>query len=49
LAVLRARGLRVAKAALERIVDQKDPELLERWLERAVIAGSAAEVLEEPN
>jgi hypothetical protein len=49
LTVLRARGLRVPKAARERILAQKDPERLERWLKKAAIAGSAAEVLQEPN
>jgi hypothetical protein len=49
LTVLRARGLRVPKAARERILAQKDPEQLERWLKRAAIAGSTAEVFQEPN
>jgi hypothetical protein len=33
----------------ERILAQKDPERLERWLERAVVAASATAVLDEPN
>jgi hypothetical protein len=49
LTVLRARGLRVSKAARERILAQKDPERLERWLKKAAIVGSAAEVFQEPN
>jgi hypothetical protein len=49
LAVLRARGLAVPDSVRERILGQKDPERLERWLERAVVAPSAAAVLDEPN
>ncbi len=49
LIVLRARGLRVPKAAREQILAQKDPKRLERWLERAAVAVPAAEVLQEPN
>jgi hypothetical protein len=33
----------------ERILAEKEPEQLERWLEKAAIAASAAAVLEEPN
>src|SRR5262249_10982282 len=49
LTVLRARGLAVSEAARERILSQKDPERLERWLEKAVAAASVAAVLDEPN
>ena len=38
----------VADAARERILAQKDPSLLERWLEKAIIAASIGEVLGEP-
>ena len=36
-------------AARKRILAQKDPERLERWLERAAVAASVAAVLDEPN
>ena len=49
LTVLRARGIAVPDAVRERILDQKDPERLERWLEKAAVAASAAAVLDEPN
>ncbi len=49
LTVLRARGLEVSEAVRERILSQKDPERLERWLEKAAVAASAAEALEEPS
>ena len=49
LTVLRARGFTVPDAARERILAQKDPERLEHWLEKAVVAPSVAAVLDEPN
>jgi hypothetical protein len=49
LTVLRVRGIAVPDAARERILAQQDPEQLERWLEKAAIATSAAEVLVEPS
>jgi hypothetical protein len=49
LTVLRVRGLGVPDAVRERILAQKDPERLERWLEKAAVANSAAAVLDEPN
>jgi hypothetical protein len=49
LSVLRVRGIPVPDAIRERILAQKDPERLERWLERAVVAGSVAAILDEPN
>ncbi|HEX5717097.1 MAG TPA: hypothetical protein VF179_13115 [Thermoanaerobaculia bacterium] len=49
LMVLRARGVAVPDADRERILAQKDPERLERWLEKAAVASSVAEVLDEPN
>jgi hypothetical protein len=48
LMVLRARGVAVPDAVRERILAQKDPERLERWLEKAAVASSVAEVLDEP-
>jgi len=49
LTVLRARGFAVSDAVRERILAQKDPERLERWLEKAVVAASVAAVIDEPN
>ena len=48
LTVLRARGIVVSDADRERILAEKDPACLERWLERAVHAASIVEVLAEP-
>ena len=49
LTVLRARGIAVPDAAREQILAQKDPERLERLLERAAVAPSLAEVLDDPS
>jgi hypothetical protein len=49
LTVLRVRGLAVPDSVRERILAQKDPERLERWLEKAAVAESVAAVLDEPN
>ena len=49
LTVLRTRGLGIPDAVRERILAQKDPERLERWLERAAVATSAAAILDESN
>ena len=49
LTVLRVRGIPVPDAARERILTEQDADRLERWLERAVVAGSAAAVLDEPS
>jgi len=49
LTVLRVRGIEVPEAARERILSHKDPERLERWLERAIVASSIAKVLDDPN
>ena len=49
LTVLRGRGIAVPDAARERILAQKDPERLERWLEKASVAASLEEVLDEPS
>jgi len=49
LSVLRIRGIAVPDAARERILAQTDPERLERWLEKAVVAASVNEVLDEPS
>ncbi|WP_437590228.1 hypothetical protein [Sorangium sp. So ce1000] len=47
LTALRVRGIAVPDAARERILAEKDPETLERWHERAIVAASLAEVLDE--
>ena len=44
--ILRVRGIAVPEAVREQIVAQQDPDLLERWLERAAVANSLAEVLD---
>jgi hypothetical protein len=49
LMVLEARGVAVLDTERERILAQKDPERLERWLKKAAVASSVAEVLDEPN
>src|SRR3954471_6721863 len=49
LTVLRARGLAVPDALRERILAQKDPEQLERWLAKAAVASSVTAVIDEPN
>ena len=49
LTVLRVRGIAVPEAARERILAQKDPERLERLLEKAAVAPSLAEVLDDPS
>ncbi len=49
LTVLRVRGITVPDAVRERILAEKDPAVIERWLERAIVAASIAEVLDEPS
>lgn len=49
LSVLGARGIAVADEARQRIQSQEDPATLERWLEKAVIATSIDEVLDNPS
>jgi thioredoxin-like negative regulator of GroEL len=49
LTVLRARGFAVPDAVRERILAQKDPERLERWIAKAAVAASVTEVIDEPN
>jgi len=51
LTVLRVRAIEVSDAVREHILAQKDKDLdrLERWLEKAAIAASILEVIEEPN
>ena len=47
LTALRVRGITVPEAARDRILAQKDLERLERWLEKAIVAASVAEVMGE--
>jgi hypothetical protein len=49
LAVLRVRGIAVPDAARERVLAERDPARLERWHERAILAASIADVLDEPS
>jgi len=49
LTVLRGRGIAVPDAARERILAEKDPARLERWIEKASVAASFAEVLDDPS
>lgn len=49
LTVLRGRGIVVPDAARERILGEKDPARLERWIERALLAASVTEVIDEPS
>jgi hypothetical protein len=49
LTALRVRGLAVPDAVRERILAQKDLERLERWHERAVVAASIDDVIDEPS
>ncbi len=49
LTVLRVRGIAVVEAARERILAERDPERLERWHERAILAASVSEVIDEPS
>jgi flagellar biosynthesis/type III secretory pathway protein FliH len=49
LAVLRVRGLVVSDAARERVLAEREPARLERWHERAILAASIADVLDEPS
>ncbi len=48
LTALRVRGMVVPDVARERILAEKDLERLERWLERAILAASVSEVIDEP-
>jgi hypothetical protein len=49
LTAFRVRGIAVPDAARERILTQKDPERLQRWLEKAIVASSVTEVIDEPS
>ena len=47
LTVLRVRGIAVPEAARKRILAEKNLQRLERWLERATLATSLSEVLDD--
>ncbi len=47
LTVLRVRGIAVSDAARKRILAQKDLQRLERWLEKASIATSIGDVIND--
>jgi hypothetical protein len=49
LTVLRVRGIAVPEEALQRIQAEEDPEKLERWLEKAVIATAIGDVIDDPS
>ena len=49
LTAFRVRGIAVPDAARERILAEKDPARLERWLEKAIVVASLSEVLDEPS
>jgi hypothetical protein len=49
LTVLRVRGIAVPDAARELILAQKDLSRLDRWLERAIVATSIGEVIDDPS
>jgi hypothetical protein len=48
LTVLRVRGITVPDTARERILAENNLEQLGRWLEKAAIASSLGEVLDDP-
>jgi hypothetical protein len=49
LTVLQSRSIAVPDLARERILAEREPARLKRWLERAVVAASISEVLDEPS
>jgi len=49
LTVLRGRGIAVPDAARERILAEKDPARLERWLEKAGTSASVMEIFDDPS
>jgi len=49
LTVLRVRGIAVPDTVRERIMARTDPSLLERWHERAIVAASVTDVIDEPS
>ena len=49
LRLLQARGVAVSEAQRDRILAEKDLERLERWFDRAMVAATVADVLDEPS
>lgn len=49
LSVLRVRGVAVSDAARETILAQQDTARLERWIEKAAVATSLADVIDDPS
>jgi len=49
LTALRVRGIAVPDAARERILAERDPARLERWLEKAIVAASLGDVIDDPS
>ncbi len=49
LTALRVRGIGLPDDVRERILAENDPECLERWHERAIIAASLDDVFREPS
>jgi len=49
LAVLRGRGIAVPDAARERILAERDPARIERWIAKAVVAASVGDVIDDPS
>jgi post-segregation antitoxin (ccd killing protein) len=49
LTVLRVRGIAVPDAVRARILAERAPEQLQRWLEKAAVAASITEVIDEPS
>jgi hypothetical protein len=47
LTVLRVRGIAVPDAVRQRIQTERDQARLERWLERAIVASSITEVIDD--
>ena len=49
LTLLRVRGIAVPDAARERILAQKDLDQLRHWFEKAAVASTIGEVIDDPN
>ena len=48
LTVLRVRGIEVPEAARKRILAETDLDQLSRWLEKAIVASSIGQVIDQP-
>ena len=49
LTALRVRGIVVTDEAGQRIQSQEDPVIMESWLEKAVLATSIGDVIDDPS